>query len=97
MALWTTYREIHYADAANEILSTFTDPHDRFHDQLNGIEWLLCRTPGVGRPRSKEHPSRYLIAVWKGDNSIGTYDIWVLYSYDDDCVQVHAVKVSKAI
>lgn len=93
MGLWTAYRDIRYDAPAQDVVDSFTDPNDRFQDQLMGIEWLLCRTPGIGRPKQKDEPENNLLAVWKGNSSIGTFDVWVLYSYDDDCVTVHGIKV----
>lgn len=93
MGPWTAYREIHYEALAQAVLEKFEDPHDRFHDQLMGIEWLLCRTPSIGRPKSKDSPEAELLAVWKGNVHIGTNDVWLLYSFDDESVTVHGIKV----
>ena len=93
MGPWSGYREIHYEASAQQVVDGFTAPNDRFQEQLMGIEWLLCRTPNIGRPKSKDVPNANLIGVWKGSARSGTFDVWVLYSYDDDCVTIHGMKV----
>ena len=94
MGPWSGYREIQYEALAQSVVNGFTNPHDRFQDQLLGIEWLLCRTPSIGRPKSKDSPQTHLIGVWKGSERSGTFDVWVLYSYDDDCVTIHGIMVN---
>lgn len=91
--LWITHREVVYEPAARKILDQFTDPHDRFHDQLMGIEWLLARTPWIGVPATKEDRSKNVLYVCQGDDLAGTSDVWLLYSYDDERVTVQGINV----
>lgn len=93
-SLWSTHRAIAYDAAAQTVVDGFTDPHDRFHDQLMGIEWLISRTPGIGVPATKEDRTKNVLAVFRGDELAKTTDVWFLYSYDDDTVSVHGVKVT---
>lgn len=92
-SFWVTHRTIAYEKPAQDVLDGFTDPHDRFHDQIMGIEWLLARAPNVGVPAQKDDPTHFLLLVTKGDTLAKTKDIWLLYSYNDESVTVHAVKV----
>ena len=86
-------RTIVYDDAAQSEIERFTDPHDRFHDQLMAIDWLLCRTPHIGRPRYKEDSNNFLVYVVKKDTLANTSEVWILYSYDDNTVTIHGLKV----
>ncbi len=92
-SLWVTLRTIAYEKNAQDVLDQFTDPHDRFHDQIMGIEWFLARTPSVGIPAQKDEPTDFLLYVSKGDSMAGTKDIWLLYSYDDGNVTVYGLNV----
>ncbi len=91
---WVTHRTIVYEKSAQEVLDQFTDPHDRFHDQIMGVEWLLSRTPNIGFPARKEVPAEYLLLVLNGDSLANTKNIWLLYSYDDETVAVHGLNVT---
>jgi hypothetical protein len=90
---WVTHRTITYDPLAQAVLDKFTDPHDRFHDQLMGIEWLLARTPNVGVSAQKDKPNENVLFVSKGDELANTKDVWILYSYDLESVTVHGFKV----
>ena len=91
---WVTHRTITYDKAAQLVLDQFKDPHDRFHDQLMGIEWLLARTPNIGVSAQKDEPTRHVLYVSKGDDLAKTKDVWLLYSYDEEAVTVHGFKVA---
>ncbi len=91
--LWVTHRTIIYEKQAQNVLDQYTDPHDRFHDQIMGIEWLLSRSPNVGVPAQKDEPTQFVLLVSKGDKLAQTNDIWLLYSYDDGIVTVHGINV----
>lgn len=93
--LWATHRQIAYDAPAQAELDKYTNPRDRLHDQLMGIEWLLCRTPQIGLARSKEQPTKFVLYVAKGDDLAKTSDVWLLYSYDDQAVEVHGVRIGK--
>ena len=86
---WVTNRTISYEPAAQVVLDSFSNPHDRFQDQLMGLEWLLSRTPQVGVPATSDEKERFLLLVSKGDEAAGLGDIWILYSYDENVVTVH--------
>ena len=86
-------RTIAYNAPAQSEVDRFVDPDDRFQDQLMAIEWLLCRTPHIGRSRYKENPDEYLVYVVKEDTLAETSEVWILYSFDDDTVTVHGLKV----
>lgn len=92
-SLWVTLRTITYEKRAQDVLDQYTDPHDRFHDHIMGIEWLLARSPNVGVPAQKDDPTQLVLLVSKGDEFAQTRDIWLLYSYDDGIVTVHGVNV----
>ena len=90
---WPTHRSVLYDHPAQAVLDQYTDPNDRFHHQIMGIEWLLCRTPQIGLPRSKNDITRFVLYVAKGNALAKTFDVWLLYSYDDESVCVHGVHV----
>jgi hypothetical protein len=90
---WVTHRTIAYEARAQQVIDEYTDPHDRFHDQLQGLEWLVARSPSIGLAAQKDLPTQHLLYVSKGDAFAKTSDIWLLYSYDDETVTVHGFKV----
>jgi hypothetical protein len=92
MPAWNTYRTVVYDALASGFLTQNTQPGDRFEDQWRGIEWLLSRTPGIGLPRDKQIPGRFNVVVVAGNPAARTREVWVLYSYEDHEVTVHAIR-----
>ena len=92
---WVTHRTIVYDKRAQEVLDQSTDPHDRLHEQIMGVDWLLARTPNIGVPAQKETPTEFLLLVLAGDPLAGTKEVWLLYSYDDETVTVHGLNVTE--
>ncbi|KQU87538.1 hypothetical protein ASD12_08480 [Mesorhizobium sp. Root102] len=76
---------------AQDFVDEHSVPGNRFEDQWHGIEWLICRKPEKGLPRHPQEPSKFLLLVVTGYDLAGTKEVWVLYSYDDSDVVVHAV------
>ena len=73
---WVTYRTVVYEEDAESELQKYTNPQDRFQDQLQGIEWLLARSPKVGRPAKPRLPTKNLIYVAKGNKLSSTNDVY---------------------
>ena len=94
MPFWDTHRTIAYEARAEAELARFTDPHDRFHDQVMGWEWLLARTPTVGKPAQKDEINKFVLLALRGDEMASTHEVWILYSYDAESVTVHALRVT---
>lgn len=67
--------------------------HSRFEEHWRGVEWLLARTPEIGIPGFDSSPQESLLFVSAGIEQASTKDIWILYSYDDQFVDVKAINV----
>ena len=73
-------------------VDTATAAIPRFEEVLMGLEWLLARSPGRGL-RGRINGQTVWIYVQSGDRTAGTPELWVVYIYDDDCVEVKALRV----
>lgn len=91
-ASWQTYRTVVLDADVESYIDKKENSAGRFFDQWLGLEWLLCRTPQIGTPRSSDLPRDFLLHVVAGDENFGLEEIWVLYSYDEGVVTVHAIK-----
>lgn len=92
MPAWKTYRTVVRDGPAEAFLRQNAVPGERFDDQWRGIEWLICRTPEIGLPRDKEQAGKFNLLVFAASDVAKTREVWVLYSYEDDEVTVHAIK-----
>lgn len=93
--LWPTYRSVALDSAAEAFVDLHAVPGARFEDHWNGIVWLISRTPDVGLPRDRHNPQQHVLLVSAGSDLAGTREVWLLYSYDDDKVIVHAVRYAE--
>lgn len=94
MASWPTYRTVILDPPAQEFVDAQAVPGTRVDEQWRGAEWLLCRKPDIGLPRHKQAPLDYLVRVVAGNEIAQTKDLWVLYSYNDDTVTIHAMRLA---
>lgn len=92
MASWPTYRTVILDQAAQEFVDKNSIPVNRFAEQWDGFIWLVSRSPHRGLPRDKAEPSKYLIYVVPENKLSDTQELWVLYSYHDGEVIIHAAK-----
>jgi hypothetical protein len=91
MPSWPTYRTVVYDERAQGFIDANTVPGERFEDQWRGAEWLICRAPEKGLPRDKQVPTKFVVLVIAGSAEAGTKELWLLYSFEDNEVTVHAV------
>ncbi len=91
MTSWLTYRSVVLEDRAQSFIDEHATPGDRIESQWNGVVWLISRKPEVGRPRNMQSSTKYLVFVVAESEIANTQELWVLYSYDDREVVVHAV------
>ncbi|KAA3448861.1 hypothetical protein C7I87_19515 [Mesorhizobium sp. SARCC-RB16n] len=91
MASWPTYRTVVLDQRAQVFVDAHAVANGRFDEQWQGIEWLICRMPEKGLPRHAHEPTKFLLFVVAGNDLAETKEVWVLYSYDDNDVTVHAV------
>lgn len=91
---WQPYRTVVLEARAQHFIDTHATPSARFAEHWDGIVWLLCRTPEIGRARDRHKPTGFIIHVSAGSDLAGTRDVWVLYSFTDDEVIVHGVSMS---
>jgi len=87
---WPNYRTVIQSKAVDSFLSE-KGSIKRLEDQWNGVVWLLCRKPDIGRPLNPVKPNEYLIYVIEEDVLAGTRGIRVLYSYGDNEVNIFAI------
>ncbi len=89
---WGVYRSIVLGDEAEKFVSANEKPGRRFDEQWNGIQWLLSRSPHIGLPKDRDHPTEFLLCVFSGSEASGTKDVWVIYSYSDGEVHIHSAR-----
>ena len=89
---WPVYRTVVLDPSAQTFVDDKSEHVDRFEEQWRGIEWLISRTPEVGRPRSMHVPTDFVLLVVARNEIAGTNDVWLLYSYSDAEVTIHGVR-----
>ena len=88
---WPVYRTIFLEPPARKFVEEVKDAQ-RFDEQWRGVDWILARKPESGLPRYLKEPTKYLIYVFPANELARTKELWVLYSYDEDAVTIHAVR-----
>ena len=89
---WPQYRTVVLSHRAQEFVDREEKQAPRFDDHWRGVEWLLARTPEAGVPRKRTSHQNHLVYVIPANQLAGTLEICVLYSYDQDEVQIHGAK-----
>lgn len=89
---WSQYRTIVLEPKAESFVSKQERELPRFEEQWQGVEWILARSPDKGIPRLHSEPDKFLLEGISANDAAGTQELWILYSYDKDCVYVHDVK-----
>ena len=87
-------RTIRYDASAEKSTENHEKKGRRQQDQVHGIEWRLARRPedgdaigGIGH---------HLLVV-PGQALSETGDVWIVYSFDDEYVTIHAIHFPDAI
>ena len=92
---WFRTRTVRYDKVAREFIDTHIDSAPRFRDIWEGgegIEWLLCRNPTIGLPRGPRESANIWLYSISGNDVAKTRPFAVVYSFDEDHVNVHAVR-----
>lgn len=89
---WPTYRTVVLDFEAQAFTDANTQVTARFDEQWDGIIWLLSRTPDIGLPRNRQEPNKDVLYVVAGNDAAGTKEVWLLYSYTEDEVTIHAAR-----
>ncbi len=87
---WSQYRTIVLDESARRFVDSELSRPRRFDDQWSGVEWRLARKPEIGVPRWSAKPNEYLFYVFSANEVAATRELWVLYSYDQNEVHIHA-------
>ena len=93
-AHWLQYRTVVLDPRAQESVDLELSKNTRFDELWRAVEWLLARTPEAGKPRLGTSPDKFLVCVISRDRLVeipGLPELWVIYSYTQDEVQIHAV------
>ena len=86
-------RSVVYDPPADAVRREAEQQYTRSEDVFSGLEWLLARTPNVGTLLPSPAGSVY-VYVREADPLLPNIPaIWILYSYDQHYVFVHALKV----
>lgn len=91
---WLNARTVVLDPEAEKFVVRAEAAHPRFEAQWRGVEWLLARSPEIGRPRDPHEPMKYLVHVVPENSLATTHELWILYSYDIDEVTVHRARAS---
>ena len=90
---WPQFRTVVLDHRAQDFVDREQRQSPKFENQWRGVEWLLARTPEAGAPRVPASPMSYLVYVIPANPLAGTRELWVLYSYNQEEVQVHGVEI----
>ena len=88
----TTFRTVVYDNGVEAELDFFIG-RNKVEEQIRAAEWLLSRKPENGMPQAPSNSKKVLVHVVGGQPLAGTGDIWVLYSYDEENVYIHGLKI----
>ena len=88
---WPQLRTIVLDRRSQEFVDREQQQSLRFEDHWRGVEWRLARTPEAGAPRVRSKPDGYLVCVIPANQLAKTRELWILYSYNQDEVQVHGI------
>ncbi len=95
-AHWLLYRTVVLDPRAQESVDLELSKNTRFAELWRAVEWLLARTPEAGMPRLGTNPDKFLVCVISRDRVVeiqGLPELWILYSYTQDEVLIHAVSL----
>ena len=94
--IWSSYRTIVLDGRVEAFVKSKEQEDIRFEDQWMGAEWILARSAEKGVPRSPTEPGKYLLEGISVNEYADTKELWILYSYDEDHVYVHAAKIKES-
>lgn len=87
---WSLLRTVILDSFAQQFVDRTDANQYRFSDQWDGLVWLLSKTPEIGKPKSGSKPNEHLLLHVLPSEMAGTKSLAVLYSFDDECVTIHA-------
>ena len=83
------YREFVLSHKAADALNRAATSHPRIHEEMDGVEWVLVRSPEMGVPVSGG-----LFLYVNSRATSGASMIALLYSYDEVRINVHRLTIS---
>ena len=86
-------RSVAYDPPADAARRAAEQQYARIEDVFSSLEWLLARTPNVGTLLPPPAGSVYVYVRETDPLLPNIPTIWILYSYDQHYVFVHALKV----
>ena len=89
---WAVYRTIVLDEPVRKFVDHESSKANRFEDQWDGVVWHLARKPEKGLPRYPQNPDKYLLHIFAANPLGSTRELWVLYSYNQNEVQIHAIR-----
>ena len=94
---WPQYRTVVLDRRAQEFVDLESSRTPRFDDQWRGVEWRLARRPDTGIPRLAMNQTDFLVYVFPANEFATTRELWVLYSYNQDRVTIHAARFGDVV
>lgn len=92
MAIFRQYRDVFLDGDTAQIVDDATAKHHRFDEAWMGLEWLIARKPDVGI-RAVVGGVDWWLYVEQSDPVAKTPEIWVVYTADDDRVDIKGMVV----
>jgi hypothetical protein len=91
---WLKLREVIILPDAQAEVDDARGDFSRIDEAIEGLKWLLARNPlPAGSFPTVLNNSHFTMYGWEGATGTGTPDMWVVYSFDDDRVEVHGINV----
>jgi hypothetical protein len=88
---WVVTRSVRLEHRAEESLDAACQSMPRAEEAWQSLEWLLARRPVRGLNRVVDG-TKFTLYGQASDHIAGTPKIAVMYTYDDNEVQVHALR-----
>src|ERR1700681_2524513 len=89
---WLKLRAVIILPEAQAEIKEAQAKFDRINEAIEGLTWLLARNPSpTGSFPTVLKNVHFTMYGWEGAVDTGMPDMWVVYAFDDDQVQVHGI------
>jgi hypothetical protein len=89
---WLKLRKVLILVDAEEEIEVARGKFARIDEAIKGLIWLLERNPEpAGSFPTVLHNKQFNMYAWQGTADAGMPDMWVVYTFDDDQVEIHGI------
>ena len=89
---WLKLRAVVVLPDAQAEIAEARKHYQRIDESIDGLKWLLSRNPQpAGSFPTVLNHIQFTMYGWRGTGDVGMPDMWVVYAFDDDEVQIHGI------